>query len=127
MHLLLICCVSAKRTLCTEVKYAEIRTCTSGETLIQPRVRVKLSLRLTNHHATGIYGGSGGIAPCIFKLDAGWKRTPHPLNRRLDPVAKRKIFIPCRELNPGRPARNQALYRLSYPRLPSTKRKFYIL
>jgi len=33
----------------------------------------------------------------------------------LGAVAKRKILSPCRELDPGRPAHSQALYRLSYP------------
>jgi hypothetical protein len=43
-------------------------------------------------------------------------RQSYPLDRRLslDAVEKRKI-VPCRESNPGYPARRPSLYPLSYP------------
>jgi hypothetical protein len=37
----------------------------------------------------------------------------------LDAVEQRKIYCPCRESNPGRPARSPSLYRLSHPNYPT--------
>jgi len=71
-----------------------------------------------------MYWGSGGIAPRILDLGAGWRwvisftprplyrrrrNPPYPLDRRLcgpqlDAMAKRKINSPCRESKPVRPA-----------------------
>jgi uncharacterized protein YceK len=36
------------------------------------KVKVKLSLCLTKHHAMKTYWGSVGIAPCILDLGTGW-------------------------------------------------------
>jgi hypothetical protein len=36
------------------------------------KVKVKLSLCLTKHHAVKTYWGSGGISPCILNLGARW-------------------------------------------------------
>jgi len=38
------------------------------------KVKVKLSLGLTKHHAMKTYGGSGGIAPRILKVGTRWRR-----------------------------------------------------
>jgi hypothetical protein len=40
--------------------------------LVKPKVKVKLSLCLTKHHAMKKYWGSGGIAPRILDLDTRW-------------------------------------------------------
>jgi hypothetical protein len=37
------------------------------------KVKVKLSLCLTKHHAMKVYWESGGIAPCILDLGTGWR------------------------------------------------------
>jgi hypothetical protein len=86
------------------------------------KVKVKLSLCLTEHHAMKTYGESGGIAPRILDLGTRKRRvvsfTPRPLYPRkkapgthwiggwvgpgavLDAVVKRKIPNPRRESNP---------------------------
>jgi hypothetical protein len=37
------------------------------------KVKVKLSLCLTKHHAMKAFWGSGGIALCILDLDTRWR------------------------------------------------------
>jgi hypothetical protein len=37
------------------------------------KVKVKLSLCLTKHHAMETYGGSGGVAPSILDLGTIWR------------------------------------------------------
>jgi hypothetical protein len=103
------------------------------------KVRVKLSLYLTKHHANETYWGSGGIAQRILWLATRWRwvvsftplplytqgKSPwYPLDRRLsgpraglDEVSKRKIpGIEPRSY--ARPTRSQSLYRLSYAGSP---------
>jgi hypothetical protein len=76
-------------------------------------LKVKLSLRLTKHHAMKTYCGSGGVAPCILDLGTRWRsvisftpRTLYPQGKSpwvvgsraiLDTVAKRKIPSPRRK------------------------------
>jgi hypothetical protein len=103
------------------------------------KVKVKLSLSLTKHHAMKTYWGSGGIAPFILDLGTRWRSvisfTPrplysqgknplYPLDRRLGGPQSRsgrggeeKNSQPppgIETWNPDRPARSPALYRLSY-------------
>jgi hypothetical protein len=40
---------------------------------LDPKVKVKLSLCLTKHHAMKTYGGSEGIAPRILDLGTRWR------------------------------------------------------
>jgi hypothetical protein len=40
---------------------------------INVKVKVKLSLCLTKHHAMKTYWGSGGIAPRILDLGTSWR------------------------------------------------------
>jgi hypothetical protein len=97
--------------------------------LLLVKARVQISLCLTKHHAMKTYWRSGGIAQCI-NLGIIWRWVesfkPRPLYSRgknhgthwtggwgggpcagLDIMAKRRKsnYCPCRELNPGRPAR----------------------
>jgi hypothetical protein len=89
------------------------------------KVKVKLSLCLTKHHAMKTYWGSGCIAPLILDLGTRWRwvviftpgrftpreRAPgtHWMGGRvglgavLDAVVKRKIPSPRRESNPRTP------------------------
>jgi hypothetical protein len=102
--------------------------------------KVKLSLCWTKHHAMKTYWWSGGIVPHILDLGTRWRWvvsfTPRPLypqgkspwyqlDRMLSGLhswsghgVKEKNSLPPPEIEPrpsARPARNQSLYRLSYP------------
>jgi hypothetical protein len=92
---------------------------------IKLKVKVKLSLCLTKHHAMKTYWGSGGIAPRILGLGTRWRWVvsfnPRPLYPRerasgtywiggwlelrdiLDTVVKRKIPSLRRKSNPRTP------------------------
>jgi hypothetical protein len=41
--------------------------------MLKVKVKVKLSLCLTKHHAMMTYWGSGGIAPRILDLGTRWR------------------------------------------------------
>jgi hypothetical protein len=108
-------------------------------TVINHVKKVKMSLCLTKHHAMRTYWGSGSIAPRILNLGTRWRWVVSLTHRPLypeertpgthwvggwvgprtgqDAVVKKIILSPRQELNPGRRARSQALYRLRYPTL----------
>jgi hypothetical protein len=89
------------------------------------KIKIKLSLCLTQHHAMNTYWDSGSIAPRILDLGTRWKWvvsfTPRPLYTQgnspgthwiggwvgpravLDAVVKRKIPSPRRESKPRTP------------------------
>jgi hypothetical protein len=88
------------------------------------KVKVKLSVCLTKHHAMETYWGSGGITPLILDLGTRWEWSASrpglftPIERDpgtqriggwvwaravLDAVVKRKIPSPRRESNPRTP------------------------
>jgi hypothetical protein len=104
--------------------------------MVAVKVKIKLSLYLTKHHAMNMYRGSGGIAPLILNFGTRRRRvvsfTPRPrhpegmnpryrLDRRLGGPqsrsgrrGKEKQSLPLRESNPSRPTCSQALERLSF-------------
>jgi hypothetical protein len=51
---------------------------------------------------------------CSERRTSFYRWTGHCIYAGLDAVEKRNVF-PCRESNPGRPARSLSLYSLSYP------------
>jgi hypothetical protein len=57
------------------MKYLFTDTYTAVIPIIQSKgkVKVKLSLCLTKHHAMKAYWGSGGIAPFILDLGTRWR------------------------------------------------------
>jgi hypothetical protein len=61
------------------IDYGSVRICK----VRMIKVKIKLSLCLTKHHAMKTYWGSGGIAPRIFDLGTRWRWvvsfTPRPL------------------------------------------------
>jgi hypothetical protein len=103
------------------------------------KVKVKLSVFLTKHHAMKTYWGSEGIASRILDLSIRWrwaisftlrplypqwKSLLYPLVTRLGGPQSRsgrdaeKNSQPppgIEHLNPDRPVRSQSRYRLSYP------------
>jgi hypothetical protein len=85
--------------------------------VFEPKLKVKLSLCLTKHHAMKAYLGNGDIAPRILGLGTRWRRvvsfTPrekspwYPLHRRLGGPQRRsgrggeeKNFQPLPGLEP---------------------------
>jgi len=92
--------------------------------------KANLSVCFIKYHAIKMYLGSGGIAPRILNLDTRWnwvvtftprpfylrgKRPRYPVDRRLselqsrsgrDGEEKKSHHCPCRDFNPGRPARS---------------------
>jgi hypothetical protein len=86
----------------------------------RPRINVKLSLYLTEHHDMEAYWGSGGIVPSFLHLGIGWRWVVRFTSRErapgthsiggwvgprtvLDAVGKRKIPSLRRESNPRIP------------------------
>jgi hypothetical protein len=103
------------------------------------KVKVKLSLCLTKHHAMKTYWGSRSIPPRIHSLGARWRRvvsfTSEPLypsgktpdthwirgwvgpRAGLDAVVKKKIPSTCRESKPDCATRSLIAILTQLPRL----------
>jgi hypothetical protein len=84
------------------------------------KVKAKLSLCLTKHHAMKAYWGSGGIAPRIPDLGTRWRWVVSFTPRQLYPQEKieREIQSPTPGIETRSsdcPAGSQSLYQMSYP------------
>jgi hypothetical protein len=115
----------------------------------EEKVKVRLSLRLTKHHAMNTYWGSGDRLhafltsavdggewsvsrfgrlapekehPVSIGYERGWAPEPAGMNG----MARRKNHSPCQESNIGLPARSLVTILTELPQLPVIMRAIYV-